>query len=225
MMTGIEDIVIIIPAYNAGATVGDVLGKILEFIPARQVVVVDDGSSDNTGTVAKKYGVQLIRHGKNRGKGAALKSGFQTALTTSQMRAAITMDADGQHAPGHVPEFIHSFRKTAADLIIGCRELRYPPMPLFRVASNRITSKLISWRVGLKILDSQSGYRLHSRQLLEQISLHTNGYEMETELLLKAIQAGMKIKFISIPTIYLGQQSHIRGLRDTWRFVKMLIKL
>jgi hypothetical protein len=94
-------------------------------------------------------------------------------------------------------------------------------MPFFRVVSNRITSAMVSWRLGVKIPDSQSGYRLHSRRLLEQIKPNTNGYEMESELLLKAVRGGMKVDFIPIATIYAGEASHIRGTRDTWRFIKM----
>jgi glycosyltransferase involved in cell wall biosynthesis len=223
-MTGADDIAIVIPAYNAGSTLGQVLRQTLEVIPSSHVIVVDDGSTDNTTAVAEQNGVKLIRHDKNRGKGAALKSGFGVAMSSGWMQATITMDADGQHAPSHIPEFIRAFRATAADLIIGFRRLCWPQMPLLRAISNRITSTLISWRLGVKILDSQSGYRLHSRKLLECIRLQTNGYEMESELLLKAVQAKMLIHFIPISTIYSGQRSHIRGRRDAWRFIRMWVK-
>jgi glycosyltransferase involved in cell wall biosynthesis len=221
VMTGVDDIVVVIPAYNAGSRLGQVLEKVLELIPPSNVVVVDDGSLDNTGDLAVQNRVTLIRHRQNRGKGAALKSGFAAALVRPWTQAAITMDADGQHAPEHLPEFIRAFRATAADLIIGFRQLRWPQMPLLRVLSNRASSALLSRRLGVKILDSQSGYRLHSRRLLELIKLRTDGYEMESELLLKAVRAGMCIHFIPISTIYSGQQSHIRGSRDTWRFIRM----
>jgi glycosyltransferase involved in cell wall biosynthesis len=219
--TGVDDVAVVIPAYNAGATLDEVLSKIFVSIPNRQVIVVDDGSTDDTPAIAVRNAVQLIRHGQNRGKGAALKSGFAFALKMPQMRAVMTMDADGQHAPKHLPEFVRAFRETPVDLIIGCRQLRWPAMPLFRVVSNRITSALVSRRLGVKIPDSQSGYRLHSRRLLERIELHTDGYEMESELLLKAVRAGMRVGFIPIATIYAGEPSHIRGWRDSGRFIKM----
>ena len=219
--TDVGDIAVVIPAYNAGAKLEDVLSKTFLSIPNRQVIVVDDGSTDNTAAIAERHSAQLIRHGQNRGKGAALKSGFAVALSMQQIRAVITMDADGQHAPEHLADFVRAFRASPVDLIIGCRQLRWPPMPLFRVMSNRITSAMVSWRLGVKIPDSQSGYRLHSRRLLEQIKPSTNGYEMESELLLKAVHDGMKVHFIPIATIYAGEASHIRGWRDTWRFIKM----
>jgi glycosyltransferase involved in cell wall biosynthesis len=221
LQTGVDDIAVVIPAYNAGATLDEVLSKTFISIPNRQVIVVDDGSTDSTTAIAERHGVKLIRHGQNRGKGAALKSGFAGALTAPQVRAVITMDADGQHLPKHLAEFIRAFRESPVDLIIGCRELRWPAMPLFRVVSNRVTSAFLSWRLGIKIPDSQSGYRLHSRRLLEQLKLCTNGYEMESELLLKAGSAGMKVHFIPIATIYSSEESHIRGWRDMWRFIKM----
>ena len=217
----VEDIAIVIPAYNAGIRLEQVLENVLQLIPSKNVIVVDDGSTDDTAEWAKQKCVTLIRHQRNRGKGAALKSGFAVVLQRAQIQAAITMDADGQHAPEHVAEFIRVFRATAIDLIIGARELRWPQMPIARVFSNRISSALLSWRLGVKIVDSQSGYRLHSRKLMEQIALCTDGYEMETELLLKAHRAGMRIHFIPISTIYSGQQSHIRGLRDIARFIRM----
>ncbi len=221
LQTGVDDIAVVIPAYNAGATLDEVLSKIFLSIPSRQVIVADDGSTDNTPAIAVRHAVQLIRHGQNRGKGAALKSGFALALQMPQIRAVMTMDADGQHAPKHLPNFVRAFREAPVDLIIGCRQLRWPAMPLFRVISNRVTSALVSRRLGIKIPDSQSGYRLHSRRLLERIELRTNGYEMESELLLKAVGAGMKVNFIPISTIYAGEASHIRGWRDSWRFIKL----
>ncbi|MGH7598632.1 MAG: glycosyltransferase family 2 protein [bacterium] len=219
--TDVGDIAVIIPAYNAGATLANVLSKTFLSIPNRQVIVVDDGSTDNTAAVAERYSAQLIQHGQNRGKGAALKSGFAAALKMPQVRAVITMDADGQHAPEHVADFVRAFHTWQVDLIIGCRQLRWPPMPFFRVMSNRITSAMVSWRLGVKIPDSQSGYRLHSRNLLEQATLLTNGYEMESELLIKAVRLGITIRFVPITTIYSGETSHIRGGRDIWRFIKM----
>jgi glycosyltransferase involved in cell wall biosynthesis len=216
-----DDIAVVIPAYNAGAKLELVLSKTLTIIPKSQVIVVNDGSTDETDEVAAKNGVQRIRHERNRGKGAALKSGFERALASPEIQAVVTMDGDGQHDSAHLPEFIRAFRQTPVDFIIGCRQLHWPPMPLFRVISNRITSALVSRRVGIKIPDSQSGYRLHSRRLLEQVKPATDGYEMESELLIKAVRSGMKIGFIPIATIYASETSHIHGWRDTWRFMQM----
>lgn len=218
---GHDDIAVVIPAYNAGARLEPVLSKILAVIPKRHVIVVDDGSTDQTHEVAVATGVEVITHPTNCGKGAALKSGFAHAMAWPQIQAVITIDADGQHDPKHVPEFIRASRASSVDLLIGCRTLRWPVMPFFRVLSNRMTSALVSRRLGQRIPDSQSGYRLHSRRLLEQIKLDTAGYETESELLLKAVRAKMQLGFIPIATIYSGETSHIHGWRDTWRFIKM----
>ncbi len=216
-----DDIAVVIPAYNAGSRLEAVLLKTVAIISPRRVIVVDDGSTDQTQALAVASGVEVITHTQNRGKGVALKTGFTRALAMPQMQAVITLDADGQHDPKHLPEFIRAFRETSVDLIIGCRALRWSAMPLFRVFSNRLTSALVSWRTGMRIPDSQSGYRLHSRRLLEQIKLDTGGYETESELLLKAARAQMKLGFIPITTIYSGETSHIRGTRDIGRFIKM----
>jgi len=216
-----DDIAVVIPAYNAGTRLEPVLSKILAIIPPHLVIVVDDGSTDQTHALAAASGVEIVTHAQNRGKGVALKTGFARALAMPQVQAVITLDADGQHDPKHLPEFIRAFRHSPVDLIIGCRTLRGPAMPFFRVLSNRLTSALVSRRLGLRIPDSQSGYRLHSRRLLEQVALETGGYETESELLLKAVRAQMKLGFITITTIYSGEPSHIRGWRDTSRFIKM----
>ena len=218
---GNDDIAVVIPAYNAGARLEPVLLKTLAVIPKRNVVVVDDGSTDQTHNVAVANGVEVLTHPSNRGKGIALKTGFAHAMAQPRIQAVITMDADGQHDPKHVPEFIRALRASSVDLLIGCRTLRWPVMPFFRVLSNRLTSALVSRRLGQRIPDSQSGYRLHSRRLLEQIKLDTGGYETESELLLKAVRARMQLGFIPIATIYSGETSHIRGWRDTSRFIKM----
>jgi glycosyltransferase involved in cell wall biosynthesis len=220
-----DDIAVVIPAYNAGTRLEPVLSKILAIIPPRHVIVVDDGSTDQTQALAAASGVEIATHAQNRGKGAALKTGFARALAMAQVQAVITLDADGQHDPKHLPEFIRAFRQSSVDLIIGCRTLRWPVMPFFRVLSNRLTSALVSRRLGMRIPDSQSGYRLHSRRLLKQVALETGGYETESELLLKAVRAQMKLNFITIATIYSGETSHIRGWRDTWRFIKMWFTL
>jgi len=218
---GHDDIAVVIPAYNAGARLEPVLLKLLALIPQRNVIVVDDGSTDQTHAVAVASGVEVITHPQNCGKGAALKTGFAHAMTRPQVQAVITLDADGQHDPKHLPEFIRAWHASPVDLLIGCRTLRWPAMPFFRVLSNRLTSALVSRRLGRRIPDSQSGYRLHSRRLLEQIKLAAGGYETESELLLKAVRAQMQLGFIPIATIYSGETSHIRGRRDTWRFIKM----
>lgn len=218
---GNDDIAVVIPAYNAGARLEPVLLKTLAIIPKRNVIVVDDGSTDQTHSVAAVSGVEVITHPQNCGKGVALKTGFVYAMTRPQVQAVITLDADGQHDPKHLPKFIRAWRTSRVDLLIGCRTLRWPAMPFFRVLSNRLTSALVSRRLGQRIPDSQSGYRLHSRRLLEQIKLDTGGYETESELLLKAVRAQMQLGFIPIATIYSGETSHIRGWRDTWRFIKM----
>lgn len=217
-------IVVAIPAYNAGATLKDVLIGVSRQLSRSQILVIDDGSTDDTAQCAEHFGVQLRRHMKNLGKGAALKTAFAYFLSETSADALITLDADKQHAPEDIPKFVQSFADENSDLVIGARAFSPKVMPFFRVVSNTMTSKLLSWKTDQKIKDSQSGYRLHSRRLIARLQLETSGYETESEILLQACRAGMKLSFVPIATIYNNETSHIRGFRDTSRFIKLYLR-
>jgi len=164
--------------YNAEDSINDLLLSISKHLPLDQVYVVDDGSSDRTSQIACSLGVNLVRHPTNCGKGVALRSGLKSAFEESNVLACITMDADGQHEPVHIPDFLSSFHDQSADLIIGARRMGPAVMPIMRVLSNRITSLLISAKIGQKILDSQCGYRLINEELVK--SLHISCKHSET---------------------------------------------
>lgn len=196
------------------------LQGVLRFIPLTQIVVVDDGSGDDTSIIARAMGVQALRHAKNLGKGAALKSGLREAFQNDAVRACITMDADGQHEPYFIPKFMATMQAERVDLVIGARRLSFREMPILRVLSNRITSALISIKLRQPIRDSQCGYRLISRKAFSELQLSRDGFDLESEMLIQAGQLGLKIVWLPISTIYSKEKSHIRGLRDTLRFVK-----
>jgi glycosyltransferase involved in cell wall biosynthesis len=215
---------VVIPAYNAEGSIKDLLQSISKHVPLAQVIIVDDGSSDRTSQITCSVGAKVVRHLMNRGKGAALRSGLKAAFEEPSVLACITLDADGQHEPAHIPEFLSSFHDHCGDLIIGARRISPVVMPIMRVLSNRITSALISAKIGQKILDSQCGYRLINRQVYSRISLDSDGFEIESEMLIKAGRLGMKISWVPISTIYSGERSYIKGFRDTLRFIKTWLK-
>lgn len=215
---------VVIPAYNVGDRLGDVLSKTVRFIPRHQIYVVDDGSTDATAAVAQNQGVSLIRHGRNRGKGEALKSGFR-AILTEGFECLVTLDGDGQHNPDHIPDFISCMEKTKCDVVVGVRGFRVGKMPLDRFCSNVLSSLITSVIAGTRIPDSQCGYRLIRTSVLDDLRLRSRYYEFETELLVKAIWAGFKVATCPIALAYNGHGSHIRRFQDTKRFCRLLVRL
>ena len=212
---------ILIPAYNAAASLPGVLDGVRRYMAPEDVLVVDDGSSDGTQKAAERAGVHVLSHSVNRGKGAALKTGFAWAVDRGY-EAVITLDADGQHDPKSVPDFVRRWKEAEADLVIGSRMADRRGMPVERVCSNALTSWVISHRAGQRIEDSQSGYRLIAMEVLRQVSLETDGYEMESELLIKAARLGFRIVSVPIRTVYADEESFIHPLRDTGRFIALV---
>jgi len=215
---------VVIPAFNAEKSLMDVIKGVCRFIPGENVVVIDDGSQDNTSVVARGEGVIVLRHSKNLGKGSALKTGFNYLLRLSHIVAIFTIDSDGQHDPAEIPSFIKTFESTGADIVIGNRMNEIRNMPAIRKFTNLLTSAIISRIAGCEIKDSQSGYRLISRRVLEKIELVTERYDTESEILIKAGKTGARIESVPIKTIYADEISSINPFRDTIRFLSLVIR-
>lgn len=216
---------IVIPAFNESENLGKLLKKISSFVSLKDVLVVDDGSRDKTAVVAKNAGAVVLSFGVNQGKGSALRAGFDFAIK-KKYDAVITMDADGQHNPGEIPNFLKELKNNGADLVIGTRKQNVSEMPLLRYLVNKTTSLVTSILTGIKVNDSQSGYRLIKRNLLKKVNLKTSRFQMETEIIIKAKMAGFKIGEIPIETIYLENfKSHINPFIDTYRFIRLSVRL
>jgi glycosyltransferase involved in cell wall biosynthesis len=201
------------------------LPSLLEFVPAAEVTVVDDASQDATGSVCARYGIRCLAHEKNQGKGAALKTGF-SHLLAQKKDWIITMDADGQHAPSDLNAFILESRRTPPPgLIIGARAMRTGSMPLARIFSNTLTSAYLSFITRRRIKDSQCGFRMYSAQLLSQIAITYQRFEMESEVIIKTVLAGFDISFVDVQTLYCSEGSHISHLRDTIRWIKAVTSI
>ena len=212
----------VIPAYQVAPYLKDVIDGVKKYLD--DILVVDDGSTDKTGDIAGDCGVQLIIHDVNRGKGAALKTGFAHAIKHNY-DAVITIDGDGQHEPDFIPMFFKMYEKTRADMIIGSRVKDKADMSFPRRCSNFLTSQILSYLLKTRIEDSQCGYRLITIPLLKQVCLNSNRYQMETEIIIKAIQAGFKVAFAPIRVIY-GKNfpSSINHFTDTFRWIKMVLE-
>jgi len=210
---------VLIPACNAQATIAPLVsqlkGKNLD------VVVVDDGSQDETAEIGRSSGAKIIEHPKNLGKGKALRTGFEYILR-SGYDGVITLDADGQHNPSFIPLFLEEAR--GADLIIGSRMKARRGMPWPRVLSNRLTSAVVSALTHTRVEDSQCGYRLVKREVLEKVKLCTSRFQTESELLIKGAKAGFRIGWVPISTLYQGEGSLISPILDTFRFMALALR-
>ncbi len=219
-----EKIAVVVPAYNASGTIGELLRRLKEFVPVGHIFVVDDGSSDATGLVAEREGANVVRLGSNSGKGAALTKGFDLLKNNESFEFVATLDADLQHPPEKLGAFIEEANTSKVDIVIGQRGRRGTRMPIHRRLSNAITSFLVSARTGQRILDSQCGYRLIRRNVLLRITTASSGFEAETEFLLRAAKHNFRVSFVPIETVYNGEKSHMTNWKTTVHFIRVLLQ-
>lgn len=216
--------IIIIPAYNEEVTIGKVVSNSLNY---SDVLVVDDGSSDRTSQLTREAGGSVIKHRKNMGKGAALKTGIKYALKEGY-HAMVMLDGDGQHDPRFIPQLLDSLDD--AGMIICSRFLEGPPegMALQRKFSNNLTTNLLKFTTGYHITDSQSGFRIFSREAARVFSgIPYDDYEFESEMLYQASLNNLSVKEIPIPSSYKGEKSYITGvkiLKYTYYIFKLLLR-
>jgi glycosyltransferase involved in cell wall biosynthesis len=209
----------IIPAHNEGARVASVVAGTRAHLP---VLVVDDGSTDETALRAETAGATVLRQVPNQGKGAALRAGFQRALHEG-FEAVLTLDADGQHDPSEIPKFLAAYSAHQSDLIVGTRDFAH--MPWIRRMTNSLGRRLFSWAVGQPIWDNQSGYRLVSRRLQEtMLPSSESGFEFEVEMIVRCVQRGFRLAWIPIRTIYTGEKSHIRPWHHSFHFLRVVLE-
>jgi len=211
-------ICVIIPAYNEAKTIGGLITEIKRL--GHEALVVDDGSTDDTAVLAEEAGAVLIKQGSNLGKGICLKDGFEYAKQRG-FEAVIAMDADGQHSPDDIPKFIEKSQGSQASMVIGNRMENTRNMPLLRVLTNRFMSWLLSKKCGQKVPDTQCGFRLIKKEVLEAVTITTSHFEIESEMILKAAKQGFKIESIAIKSVYGREHSKINPFIDTIRFTRM----
>ncbi len=216
-------VVVVIPAYNAEASLGRLLGRVLDFVTPDDIIVVDDGSSDSTARQCLAWGIEPLRHADNLGKGQALRTGFAAAVRKGA-EAVITLDADGQHRPEHIPDLVKRYENSDCHIIIGSRKHRFAQLPADRYLSNRLTTVVVSLLAGQRLEDSQSGYRLLSSQAIRAVSTKACRYQMESEFLIRAGRMGYRIGHLPIVNEASGT-SHIRRGRDTLRFLAMALRM
>ena len=211
----------IIPCLNEAAAIGAVLASVKSFVP--NVLVVDDGSTDGTGDVARAAGASVLRHLHPLGKGAALRTGWGAALERG-FEWALCMDGDGQHAAADIPKFLARGEEGDVALVVGERMHAPKTMPLVR----RITNRFMSWQLSrlarVHLTDTQCGFRLVHLPSLARLQVKSDCFEIESEVLIQFARAGLGIVFVPIQVIYADERSKIRPLRDTLRWWNWLRK-
>ena len=211
------DIVVVIPAYCCAASIADVVRGARRYIGT--VIVVDDGSTDRTADLARGAGATVESLPVNRGKGAALRRGLELALERAPS-AVLLMDGDGQHDPEDIPALLAGWDGGRGDLVIGSRWSERDKMPGARFWTNYIGSRALSWMTGFAELeDTQSGFRLLGAGLAARLRLRSDGYAIESEMLIRSSQLGARLVFVPVRAIYGDSPSHFRPLLDTWRIM------
>ncbi len=215
------NICVLIPVYNEAKAIGRVVKSITSL--GLDVVVVDDGSDDDSESIAKKEGATVLRHGQKNGKGFSLQYGFNY-IQNKGYDAVITMDGDGQHAATDLKAFIEKSQKYPHSVINGNRMTSSKGMPLVRYLTNKFMSFIISLATGQSIPDSQCGFRYIGMKVLKDINPSCTGFEIETEILMKAAKRKHNIFSVPIQTIYEDEESKINPMGDTIRFFSYFFK-
>lgn len=211
-------VVVIIPTYNNAKTLRQVVDQTKEY--CTHIIVVNDGSSDETANILTSIDdITLVTFDRNKGKGSALKHGLLLAKSQG-FEYAITLDSDGQHFPSDIPKFIDEIEETPQTILVGERNLNAENMPSKNTFANRFSNFWFKLETGIKLNDTQSGYRLYPLNNLSNMRFYTTKYEFELELLVFSAWRGIPVRNIPINIHYPpeGERvSHFRPLRDFTR--------
>ena len=227
--------VVLIPAYLEERRIGGVVRGVLDQLGRQQavqpvgkmgrVLVVDDGSTDQTAACAAGAGAEVVRHGCNLGKGEAIRTGLRHWMTRPDWDAVVLLDGDGQHLPGEIGRFAACLGD-ACGMWVGNRMSDTAAMPRVRRWTNRFMSGQVSALCGQAIPDSQCGFRMVRRAWVPLLlECEGTGYDFESEMLVIASRAGCRIGSVPVSTVYGDERSKIRPVRDTVRFVGLLRRL
>jgi len=213
-------ICVIVPTYNEAKAIAGLVNQIQAL--GLKAIIIDDGSNDDTAKIARDAGSEVLRNLENSGKGAALIKGYAFALSEG-FDAVLSMDGDGQHSTDDIKAFIQKAESSDCGIIAGNRMAMTEGMPFLRVITNRFMSWIISLAAKQRIPDTQCGFRLIKKEVLQKIDLCTSKYETESEILMKAARLGFKIESVPVKTIYSGQKSQINPFIDTLRFIRFMV--
>lgn len=211
---------VLIPSYNEAKTIGGIIRRLKD--RGITVYVVDDGSVDDTFSIATSEGAIVVRHKENMGKGASLRQGFEH-ISKKGYDAVLVMDGDNQHEVDSIGDFTNKMDESGADMVIGNRMSDTASMPLIRRITNRFMSWLISKLCGQYVPDTQCGFRLIKKRVLDSVKLKSSNFEIESEIILKTSRGGFRIASVPIKSVYEDERSRINPITDTIRFILFLI--
>lgn len=219
-----NNVFIVIPAYNEGQVIFNVINKI-KHLGYKKIIVVDDGSNDNTYEQAKKAKVIMLRHMLNRGKGAAVKTGLEAAKQKKVHIIVVTFDGDGQHDAQDIKILLRKIM-SGYDVVLGSRLLKNKGMPFIKIVANYL-GNIITWIMyGIYVTDSQCGLRAYSGKALEKINTNNDRYEFDSEIIreigfnhLKYTEVPVKALYTKYSMNKTNKQSFINGLRTAFKIV------
>ena len=219
-----KSVVAVIPAYNEASSIRTVIEQTLEHLD--HVVVVDDGSTDGTLDLITELPITILQNERNVGKAASLMRGFSHALDKNAT-AVISLDADTQHDPAEIPNFLSAMQAYPDHFIIGARLRNRHMAPKHRLRANQVADFFISWAAGHRVIDSQSGYRLYPAALLEECLLRyadKGKFVFESDVLIHSTRRGFMPASIAIESIYpaSARPSHFRPVLDTTKIGAMV---
>ena len=220
-----SDVAALIPAYRAAATVADVVAGARRHL--MRVVVVDDGSGDETGARAAAAGAQVVLHETNAGKGAALATGLR-ALAAAGVGRALTLDADGQHLPGEIPALLAASDADPAAIVVGVRKKEGHTIRTINRVGNWIADRVLHAIAGQPLPDTQSGFRIYPVMATLALGVRGAHYDFETEVLLRAARRGIPLVGVPVEVFYppvAERVSHFKPGRDTLRIIETVLRL
>lgn len=215
--------VAVIPAHNEEKNIKKVVEETRPHV--NEVVVVDDGSQDNTAREAEDGGALVLKHEKNMGLGCAIRTGLEHALK-SGADIIVTLDGDGQHNPKSIPTLVKKLVEDKADVVLGSRFLKSDnkKVPWIRNLSNTLSTRIIRFLTGYNITDSQSGFKAIKSDAIRRMNLKGKSMEIASEIILKARKNNLRLVEVPVETIYGDEKSDYRYVRDTLRIAFSIIK-
>ena len=218
-----QKVIVTIPCFNTASSIADVVSRSLQYVD--QVIVIDDGSSDDTVEKARQAGALVISHGTNGGYGEAIKSCFE-AGRKSDADILVTLDGDGQHNPEEIQRVVAPVLNNEADMVIGSRFLsQQTTMPGYRRFGIKVITLLVNLGAKVKVYDAQSGFRAYSRQALNAIYIKESGMSVSVEILIRARKAGLRVKEVATSCQYHPSSSTknpvVHGLEVAFSVVRL----
>ncbi len=219
----VESFCVLVCAHNEAKHIGGVVRTALEQTPCK-VVVIDDGSTDQTGAIAEAAGAYVLRNPENLGKGASLQRGFEL-VRKRECDAVVVVDGDGQHDPREISRFIDAYHRTHIPILVGNRMADTKGMPFLRKQTNRFMCRMLNRLVKIYVPDPPCGFRFYRTDILPFIMSEEKRFAFDFDILVHAALRHIRIDSVRISTIYHpGEKGHVAPFRDAWLLLKSILE-